>query len=132
MSRSRTSAGSCTTSTIASVASAACASASLTRFQQDGTEHDISVLTAFPAPDVDDHASAVDVGELQASQLGSPRPGAVERHQYHAMKSGLGRVDEEGNFFWAQYAGQVSRLLGIRWLGHAPCLLNGLDEEEPQ
>src|ERR1035438_41711 len=81
------------------------------------------VLTAFPAADVDDHASAVDIGELQAGQLGAPYPGAIEGHQHNAMKSSLGRVDEEGNFFWAQYAGQVSRLLRIRGIGHAPWLL---------
>jgi hypothetical protein len=31
--------------------------------------------------------------------------GIIERHQYNAMKPSLGRVDEERNFFWAQYAG---------------------------
>src|SRR5271166_5380150 len=48
------------------------------------------------------------------------------------MKLSLGRVDEEDNFFWAQYAGQVSRLLRIRCIGHAPWLHHRLDEEEPQ
>src|SRR5271166_1687849 len=62
----------------------------------------------------------------------APYPGAIEGHQHNAMKSSLGRVDEEGNFFWAQDAGQVSCLLRIRCIGHAPCLLNGLDEEEAQ
>ena len=36
-------------------------------FQQRGTEHDISVLTSFPTANVDYHASAVDIGNLQAS-----------------------------------------------------------------
>src|ERR1039458_1789216 len=71
-------------------------------FQQRGTEHHISVLTPLPAADVDDHASAVDIGNLQARQLGTPYPRAIERHQYHAMKLSLGAVDEVGNFFWAQ------------------------------
>src|SRR5271157_4728824 len=101
-------------------------------FQQDGTEHDISVLTAFPAANVDDHASAVDIGNLQAGQLGAPCPGAIERHQYDAMKPSPRRVDEEGHFCGAQYAGQVSRPLRIRCISHAPCLLNRLDEEEAQ
>ena len=39
-------------------------------------------------------------GILQASQLGTPYPRAIERHQYHAMRPSLGRVDEVGNFFW--------------------------------
>ncbi len=54
---------------------------------------------------VDDHASTVDIGDLQASQLGPPHPGGIDRHQYHAMKLGLRRIDEVGNFFWAQDAG---------------------------
>src|SRR6266702_5972136 len=62
-------------------------------FQQRGTEHDIAVLTPLPAADVDDHAPTVDIGDLQASQLGPPYPGAIQRHQYHAMKLSLGRVD---------------------------------------
>jgi hypothetical protein len=70
-------------------------------FQQRGTEHGISVLTTFPAADVDDHAAAVDIGNLQAGQLGTPYPRAIERHQYNAMKPSLGGVNEVGNFFWA-------------------------------
>jgi hypothetical protein len=100
--------------------------------QEGGTEHDISVLTTFPASDVDDHTAAVDIGDLQVSQFGAPCPGAIERHQYNAMKPSLGRVDEVGNFFWAQDAGQVSRPFRIRCLGHAPCFLDGLSEEEAQ
>jgi hypothetical protein len=29
----------------------------------------------------------------------------IDRHQYHAMKLSLGRVDEVGNFFGAQDVG---------------------------
>src|SRR5260370_4991378 len=75
-------------------------------FQQRGAEHDISVLATFPAPDMDDHASAVDIGDLQASQLGASCPCAIERHQYNALKPRLGRVDEAENFLLAQYGGQ--------------------------
>src|ERR1700683_3545772 len=89
-------------------------------------------MTTFSAPDVDDHASAVDIGNLQANQLGAPRPRAVECHQYHAMEPSLGRVDEAGNFFWAQDAGQGSRFLWIRYIGHAPGFLDRLRVEEPQ
>src|SRR6202047_658789 len=48
------------------------------------------------------------------------------------MKSSLGAVDEVGNFFRAQDAGQVSRLLRIRCIGHAPGFLDRLRVEEPQ
>src|SRR5258708_976037 len=48
--------------------------------ERGGTEHDFSVLPPFPAADVDDHAAAVDIGDLQAGQLGTPYPRAIERH----------------------------------------------------
>ncbi len=81
-------------------------------FQQRGAEHDVSVLTTLPAADVDHHASAVDIGNLQASQLGAPYPRGIERHQYHAMKPSLGAVDE-GNklaasvFGYPAYPGKI-------------------------
>ncbi len=70
-----------------------------------GTEHDISVL-AFPAANVDDHASAVDIGELQAGQLGAPYPVPIERHLKEDFKIDLGRnalpnVIEELEKAWA-------------------------------
>jgi hypothetical protein len=97
-----------------------------------GTEHDIAVLTTFATADVDHHTSAVDIGNLQARQLGTPYPCAIERHQYHAMKPSLGRVDEVGHFFRAQDAGQGSRLLRMRCIGHAPSFLDRLRVKEPQ
>src|ERR1019366_2718571 len=62
----------------------------------------------------------------------APYPSAIERHQYHAMKPSLGRVDEGGHFFRAQDAGQWSRLLRVRCIGHAPGFLDRLCVEEPQ
>ena len=34
------------------------------------------------------------------------------------MKLGLGRVDEVSHFFWTQDAGEMSRFLGVRSIGH--------------
>ena len=59
-------------------------------------------------------------------------PRAIERHQYHAMKPSLGGVDEVGNFFRTQDAGQGSRLLRIWCIGYAPSFLDRLRVEEPQ
>jgi len=76
--------------------------------------------------------SAGDRSSLQARQLGTPYPRAIERHQYHAMKPSLGAVDEVGNFFRAQDAGQGSRLFRVRCIGHAPGFLDRLSVEEPK
>ena len=49
---------------------------------------------------------------MQAGQLGTPYPRAIERHQYHAMKPSLGGVNEVGNFFWAQLLGRCLVFFG--------------------
>jgi hypothetical protein len=36
-------------------------------FQQDGTEHNVPILTALATLDVDDHPLTIDVADLQAS-----------------------------------------------------------------
>ena len=48
------------------------------------------------------------------------------------MKASPGGIDEVGDFFGAQDAGQVSRFLRIRCLGHAPGFPNRPRVEEPQ
>ena len=42
--------------------------------QQNGTEHDVPILTALAALDVDDHPLAIDVANLQASHFGARAP----------------------------------------------------------
>src|ERR1700756_98475 len=48
------------------------------------------------------------------------------------MKPSPGGIDEVGDFFGAQDAGQMSRFLWIRCLGHAPGFLNRPRVEESQ
>ncbi len=46
--------------------------------EQDGAEHDIAVLPAFAALNVHDHASAIDIADLEARELGAAHAGAVQ------------------------------------------------------
>src|SRR6266567_6335431 len=55
-------------------------------FQQLRAEHDVSILAAFPTLDVDDHSPAVNIDDLQSSQLRAPHSSGIERHQQNAMK----------------------------------------------
>ena len=48
---------------------------------EPGTEHDITVLTTSSVPDVDDHAAAVDIRDLQVNQFGASCPRTIEGHQ---------------------------------------------------
>src|ERR1035441_7010058 len=51
------------------------------RFQQRGTEHDVTSLTALSTLYVNDHSPAVDVAHLQMRSLGSAYSSGVKRHQ---------------------------------------------------
>ena len=55
-------------------------------FEQDGTEHDVSILAAFAALDMDDHAWAIDVTHLESSDLSTAPAGPVEGHQDDAVE----------------------------------------------
>ena len=74
-------------------------------FQQDGTEHDVPILTALAALDVDDHSLAVDVADLQASHFGAACSGSIESHQQNAVEGVARRVNQLGDFFLAQHRG---------------------------
>ena len=47
-------------------------------FEQDRAEHHVAVLATLAALDVENHALAVHVADLQASQLGVPNASRVE------------------------------------------------------
>ena len=49
-------------------------------FEQHRAEHHVAVLATFAALNVENHALAIDVADLQASQLCVPHTGRVEGH----------------------------------------------------
>src|SRR6516225_12036179 len=100
--------------------------------EQDGAEHDVAVLLAFASLDVHDHASAIDVADLQARELGAARTGAVQSHQNGAIERSGRSIDELGYFFWTENSGQAIALLGIGSVGNAPGPLERLDVEKAQ
>ena len=82
--------------------------------------------------DVDNHTAAVDIGDLQSSQLRAPRSSGIECHQQNAMKGSQRGVNKLGDFFRAQDDRQTLYFLGIRSLGNAPWFPQRLDVEESQ
>jgi hypothetical protein len=101
-------------------------------FEQFRAEHDVPILATFTALNMDHHALAIDVGNLQMCQLGAADAGRIKRHQQDAIKRRARRVDQLGHFLRAEDGGQAQHLLGIRRLFGAPRLLERFDEEEPQ
>jgi len=54
--------------------------------EQDGAEHAIAIFTALAASDMGDHASAVDIVDLESCGLGATRARSVESHQQDAVE----------------------------------------------
>src|SRR5205823_9212769 len=99
---------------------------------QDGAEHHVAVLPAFAALNVHDHASAIDVADLQERELGAAHAGAVEGHQNGAIEGSRRSLDKLCYFFLAENGGQAIALLGIGSVGNAPGPFERLDVEEAQ
>ncbi len=95
--------------------------------EQNRTEHHVAVLATFAALDMNHHPSAVNVADLQTSQLRVPNSGRVEGHEYGAVKRSGSGVDELCYFFLAENRGQAVCLLGIRSVGNAPRFLERLN-----
>src|SRR5947209_13252588 len=101
-------------------------------FEQDGAEHHVAVVVTLAALNVHDHASAIDVADLQERELGAAHAGAVKGHQDGAIEGSRRSLDELCYFFLAENGGQAIALLGIGSVGNVPGPLERLDVEEAQ
>jgi hypothetical protein len=102
------------------------------RIQQPGTEHDVTVLAALAAVDMDEHALAIDIADLERGHLCTAAAGRVERHEHGALKGCPGRLDQTCDFFPAEHLRQVLDRSRIRRLGCTPAALQHLDIKESQ
>src|SRR5258705_4317386 len=91
-----------------------------------GAEHDITVLASLASPDMNDHAFAVDIADLQVRHFCATCARGIEGHQQNAMKRKLCRVDQTRHFVLAQHLRQVQNLLRIWRLGNTPASLQHL------
>ena len=87
-------------------------------FEQIGAEHHIAVLASLAALDVNHHALAVDIADLEMSQLRASKPRGVERHQDGSVNQRRRAFDEAVHLLGAQNDGQLRGLLRVgRFLG---------------
>src|SRR5437588_6758922 len=100
--------------------------------EQHWTEHHVAVLAPLAAFDMNHHALAVDVRELQARRLGVPGSGGIERHQQSAMERSGGGIDELSNFFLTEDRRQAVGPFWIRSVCDAPIPSESLAVEETQ
>ena len=76
-------------------------------------EHDVAVLAALAAFDPDDHAGAVDVGDLQARHLGDAPSRGVGRRQRHARLKARNGFEKANDLIAAQHSRQLARRAGV-------------------
>jgi hypothetical protein len=91
-------------------------------------------LSAAPLAllDAEQHARAVDIGDLQRHDFGSPKPGAIGDAQRRLVLGAGRRIEKAGHFILGQNRGQLSGLLDAeqRLAKLAPVERDA--EEEPQ
>src|ERR1700693_5583098 len=98
--------------------------------EQLGAEHDITVLASLASPDMNDHALAVDIADLQVRHFCATCACGIERHQQDAMEGKLCRVNQTRDLLLAEYLRKVKNLLRIGRLCDAPASLQHLNIEE--
>ena len=86
--------------------------------EQFRTEHDVPVLAAFAAQDVNHHSAGIDIAHLKVRQLGAAEARAVQEHEDGAVDRRCRAVDQTGDLLLAEDGGQFVGLLGV--LGSAP------------
>src|SRR6478672_3833899 len=109
-----------------------CAPVVAQSIEQPGAEHHIAIPVALATVDVNDHAPAVDILDLQMRRFRPPCTCAIEGHQHRAVKGAVGSIDQAGDLFRTEDVWQSNDPSRIWRLGHAPVLLQYLDIEEPE
>jgi hypothetical protein len=79
--------------------------------EQLRAEHDVTVLAALASPDVNDHALAVDIADLQVGDFFTACTRGIERHQQNAMEGKLCRVNQTRDLLLTEYLRKVKRQL---------------------
>src|SRR5215469_5142257 len=87
---------------------------------------------ALAVDHVEDHALAVDVGNLQPDNLGAAHTGAVENHQQGALEQAAAGVDQPCDLFPAQDVGQLPLHPGIGKKLVEPAAAKRVYEKEAQ
>ena len=70
--------------------------------EQLRAKHDIAILAPLAAVDMNDHALAVDVADLQMGHFGATRARGIQSHQHDAMKGTVRRVDQTRDLLLAE------------------------------
>ena len=73
--------------------------------QQSQAQGQVAILAALAVYHMDDHALAVNIGDLQPGDLGAAHAGAIENHQQRALEQTAAGIDQTRYFLPAQDLG---------------------------
>jgi hypothetical protein len=77
-------------------------------------QHGVAVAASFALLDADDHAAAVDIGDLEACRFGRAQPGRIGRGQRGTRLQARYRFQETHDFIRTQHHRQLLRLTSMR------------------
>ena len=100
--------------------------------EQIGREHGVAVLPALAALDPEQHALAVDVGDLQRRDLGDAQACAIGDRQRRLVLEAGGGVQQPGDLVAAQHHGQLARMGQPDELARQVRPIDRVGEEEAQ
>ena len=100
--------------------------------EQVGRQHGIAVPPALAALDAQQHALAVDVGDLQRRDLGDAQARAIGDRERGLVLEAGGGVEQPGDLVAAQHHGQLARVRQPDELARQVGAVERLGEEEAQ
>src|SRR5271157_1782741 len=95
-------------------------------------EHGIAIPATLATLHPDQHALAVDIGDLECRNLGHAQAGAIGDRESCLMLQAGGRVEQSRNLLAAQHHGQVARMRQPDQLARQVRPVDRVREEEPQ
>jgi len=82
--------------------------------QQLRSEKNVAVTATLALAHMNNHALAVDIGDLEVAYLRPAQARCIQHHQHGAMHQVPGRINEPRHLFLIQYGRQSSLTLGER------------------
>jgi len=95
-------------------------------------QHHVTVLAAFALFDADDHALAVDVGDLERDHFSGAQAGAIGHAQRRLVLQPRCGIEQPRHFFDAQHHRQLARLVNDMGVLDDLVTPERDPEEEPQ
>jgi transposase len=96
-----------------------------------GQQH-VTIAATLALAHMNDHALAVDVGDLEVAHLGPPQARCIQHHHHGAMHQVAGRIDQTRHLLLVEYGWQSKLTLGKWYVIRKVRPTERLDEKKTQ